>query len=158
VENSTNLDYLHFIRRWGAEWNVTSESYSNGYGRVEFVYENLDQDVAWLDGSNNILFEWYWNHNDTTVEATFDMQVTVSEVEVARVPNYGWTSGCPLSGEMLVDVDEAYWYDDGMVSDMRVYSWDVAVAFENGVADISVTRGNTVWNYSYHICNPVGVN
>lgn len=154
VESPDGLDYLHFIRRWGVEWNVTDVSYTNGYGRFEFEYSNLDQDVTTLNGSNDVLLEWRWYGDQATVEATFDVHVTIDEVQISKVPNYGWTSGCPSSGMMTMDIDEAYWYDDGTNSDMTLYSWEAAVVFEDGTATISVYRDNTVWTWTRELCTP----
>jgi len=154
VEDPDGLDWMQYIRYWGYTSNVTTQTHTNQSGYVNFQFENLDENYATVNGFNNTLVEWNYVSEDSTVEAVFDMDMTVADVVIGQVPSYGWISGCPLEGNMTFGIEQAYNVSIGETNDFRVRSWDVWVTFDMGVADISISSENEIWNFQCDVCNP----
>lgn len=156
VEESHDLDYMHYIRNWGYTSNLTDTTHTNMYGYINIEFDDLDQDICSVNGANNVLVEWTCISNDSTIEAIFDMEVTVDDVTMNCSSNYGQVSGCPLGGRLTMTIDESYSVNDGSSTDFSVRSWTVSVNFDDGVAGISVSSEGEVWSYTRQICTPPG--
>lgn len=156
VESSNSLDYLHYIRYWNYEDNNTDETYYDKSGHLDIEFTNLDQDVCQVNGFNNSILVWNYISPDSTVEAIFDMVVEVNDVYLGQVPNNGWINACPMSGDLLMDIDEAYSVTINSSTDFWVTSWSATVEFVDGTASVEVIRNNVVWNYELDLCTPFG--
>lgn len=154
IEDPTDCDYMHYVRSWSYDDNQTDYTHTNYDGFCDLVFTDLDQNACYINGENNVVYQWNYLSADSNVTAYFDMEVDVNNVQLNSVPNYGWVAACPASGTMTFDIDEAWSVNNGLATGMQVYSWQVSVSFEDGLATVSVTRDNTVWNYTYQVCNP----
>jgi len=153
LEDPDNLDYLHFIRHWGYQDNQVDQTHTNRSGHINLEYENLDTDQASVNGYNNVLVEWNYISDDTTITAMFNMAVTVENVILRPVSSYGWINGCPCSGRLTFDMDHSYNLDDGSSNQFVVRSWTVTVDYDEGYASVRVERDNEYWTYERQVCS-----
>jgi len=156
VEEPQGLDYMRFVRYWGYTDKNVEETHTNKNGHLDFEFTNLDTDECNVNGFNNAIYEWNYISGDSTVEAIFDMVVTVNNVTLREVPNNGWINACPFSGELTFEIDQAYQVTINHDTEFWVTSWEASVTFESGTAFVEVVRDNVYWNYSYSLCTPVG--
>jgi hypothetical protein len=155
LQNPAGLDYLHYIHRWEfAAKNATITNTSmNGYVNVEF--SDLDTDVAKINGTQNLTARWDYYSVDSNVTAIFDMDITASDIAIQQVPNYGWSSGCPTSGTVEMQLNASYSVNTGFGPDLTVKIWDCDVTFDMGVATVQLKSENKIWTYTREICVPV---
>ncbi len=156
IEDPQGLDYMNYIRYWAFNSNLTSQTHTNLSGNLNIVFSDLDQNECSIDGFKNAIFVWNYVSADSTVEATFDMEVDIDNVVLRQTPGYGWINGCPVSGTYTMTIDESYELTTGLDSDFNVQQWQVSVSITDGVATIEVTKDNTLWSYTYDFCAPYG--
>jgi hypothetical protein len=154
IEDPEGLDYLQFIRHWGVTDNRTDQTHTNKSGYINFQFENLDTEECTVNGTNDAIYEWNYVSTDSNVTAFFDMEVSVEDIVLKKTNSYGWNSGCPVSGELRMTIDESYSVRIGSNTNFWVSGWVVVIEFNDGVADVEVARGNVHWTYSCDICNP----
>jgi hypothetical protein len=154
IEEATGLDYLHFIKYWGYSSNYTEETHTDKTGHLDLVFENLDTDLGIVNGTNDVIMEWNYLSNDTSITAIFDIEAAVTDLTMSRVPSHGWINGCPLSGTYTMEVAESYSIAIGNYSDFWIDSWTVSITITNGIASVTVNRDNVVWNYDHTVCSP----
>jgi hypothetical protein len=156
AEEPDGLDYLHFIRQWGYTSNLTDQTHTDATGYINIEFAGLDEQTSTINGLNNILAEWKYISEDSIVTAIFDMDVTVTDVEIIKSDLYGWVSGCPHYGQLSMTVAQSYLVDYGSSDDFYVKDWEVLVEIEGGTADVRVSSDGLVWNYSHLICTVPG--
>jgi hypothetical protein len=155
IQNPAGLDYLHYIHHWefGAKNSVATHTSMNGDVNLEF--SDLDTDVAHINGTKNLVVEWNYFSIDSTVTAMFDMNVVATDIAIQQIPNYGWSSGCPSSGNVNIDLNVSYSLDTGFGPDLSVKTWSCKIAYENGTATVNMVSDNKFWSYTREICTPV---
>lgn len=154
VQEPDNLDWMQYIRHWGFTSNQVDVTHTNKSGYVNLEFENLDQEIATINGINNTLWQWNYISEDSTIEAVFDVEMNIVDVTVGQVPTYGWISGCPISGNVAMSIEQAYSVDYNDDDDFWVRNWNVWITFNDGVADVRINSENQVWNYQCDVCNP----
>lgn len=154
IEDPSGLDYLHFIRKWDFVFKNTNVSHVNMSAYLNLEYSGLDQNVAAINGTKDVFVKWVYVADDSTVEAQYDMDVAVNDINLSRVPNYPWSSGCPISGNIEIDINQSYLLSTDEGKTLRVRNWVVSVTFDNGEASISVSSEGKTWNYARTICLP----
>ncbi len=154
VQDPDNLEWMQYIRHWGYTSNLVDVTHTNKNGYVNLEFENLDQDIATINGVNNTLWEWNYYSNDSTIEAVYDVEMNIVELQVGQVPTYGWISGCPYGGNLAMSIEQAYSVNYGDDNDFWVRNWNVWITFDDGMADIRINSENEVWNYQCEFCSP----
>ncbi len=158
VEEASGTDYMHLIRHWdyatGEAYTVCTHSGIEGSLDVEF--EDLNTDLCVINGSNDITVEWNYITEDTTIEATFEIDMTVNEIGIEPVPSYGWASGCPSSGTISYTIVQTYTVEVDAVSDPVEKTWTATVTWEDGTASVRVYCGDYRWTYTRDVCDVVG--
>ncbi len=157
VEDASGADYMNYIHNWIFETDnsLTEETYADWTGRSQLQFTYLDQQTCNLDGSNHSVINWHYFATDTTIEAQFESNVTYSDIGFSQVPNYGWASGCPVSGTMNITMTQAYTLTVDDTPAEFNYDWNVRITFENGSAEIRVTHNNFSWQYTRDLCTVV---
>jgi hypothetical protein len=156
VEESTGLDFMHFIRYWGYTVLETDMTYTDRYGYVNLEYSDLDQQIGYVNGVNDTRFEWNYISVDSTVLAVFDIEAEFTDVTVRQVPGYDWASGCPCTGDITMTIDQAYTVDDGNSVDFYVKNWEATIHIDEGVASVHVVSDGEYWDFTHEICTPPG--
>jgi len=157
VEEATYADYMNYIHNWVFETDnsLTDETYTNWTGRSQLVFTDMDQQFCELNGSNNSTIEWNYLSNDTTIEAQFECNVSYYDVTFGQVPSYGWASGCPVSGRMNFNVAQDYTVTVNDNPAEFSNTWTVRIVFNEGSANIWVTRGDFSWHYTRDLCTVI---
>lgn len=154
IEEATGADYMDYIHNWLFETDdaLTGETYADWTGRTQLVYTDLDEQLCQLNGSGSAVINWNYISEDTTIAAELESGITYEEVVFGQVPSYGWSSGCPISGEMRIDLTQNYTItiDDTPVE--HSYTWSVKVVFSEGSASVRVTRNGVNWRYERDLC------
>jgi len=158
VENASGADFMHLVRHWDY---VTGEAYTvythtDMEGSLDLQFADLDTELCTINGVNDITVIWNYISGDTTIEATFEIEMTVDDISIAPVPTYGWASGCPTSGEIDFTVEQSYTIETDVVSDPIEKSWTVRVEWEDGVASVRVYWGDYRWTYTRDVCDVSG--
>ncbi|MBN2226442.1 MAG: hypothetical protein JW763_03675 [candidate division Zixibacteria bacterium] len=158
VEDASGADYMRLIRHWDF---VTGEAYTvythtDMEGSLDLEFEDLDTDLCMINGSNEITVTWNYISEDTTIEATFEIDITVDDIGIAPVPSYGWASGCPSSGTINYTIVQTYTIEVDEVSDPIEKTWTATVTWEDGTASVRVYCGNYRWTYTRDVCDVVG--
>ena len=156
VEESIDLDYMHFIRYWGYTVLEVDTTYTNRYGYINIEYSDLDQEIGFVNGVNNTRFEWNYISDDSTVETVFDMEAQFTDVTVYQVPGYDWASGCPCTGDIVMIVDQSYTAYEGNNVDFYVKNWEATIYIEGGVASVHLVSDGEYWDFTHEICTPPG--
>ena len=154
IQNPAGLDYMHYIRHWNFANRDTTITHANLGGGIDLEFSGLDGNVATINGTKNLLAEWIYLSNDTTLRAFHDMDVRVNDVTVQKSPDYGWSSGCPTGGSVNMDINQSYILNVGAGPDLHVKAWQVTVTFNDGVAAVRVVSAGAVWSYTKTVCTP----
>lgn len=154
LQEPSGLDYLHFIRHHTFAINSPVGSYINMTSNINLEFAGLDGDIATVNGTKNFLIHAVVMGVDTSVDATYGMEVAVSDITINKSPVSGWSSGCPASGSAEVAINQSYTITAGDVPTLHMNSWKAYVEFDNGTATVSVVKGSTVWHYTREICTP----
>jgi hypothetical protein len=154
IQNPNGLDYMHYIHHWNFANRDTTVTHTNLSGGIDLEFSGLDGNIATINGTKNLLAEWVYFSNDTTLKAFHDMDVQVNGVTVQKSANYGWASGCPTGGSVNMDINQSYIINVGAGPNLHVKTWQVTVTFNDGVAAVIAVSAGQVWNYTRTICTP----
>jgi hypothetical protein len=154
VEDPSDVDYVHFIDNWSFLAVNQDASHIDFTGRNDFQIADLDEQVCIINGTTVNNVEAVYIGVDTTAVATFAFDVTVTNLQISRV-NTEWESSCPLTGTLVIDLDEGFEWTSGTSQGSAIVSWDIDVAFNDGSATVTATNGVSHWRYTTQLCEVV---
>lgn len=152
VPSADSADYMRYIHHWYISSNFINVTHTNSSGDVDIVYTNLDTDTATINGTNDMMIVWNFISNDSTLTATFDIDVTVDNIRTKKAMD-GWISGCPCSGDINMTIAQSSILVVNDATTIRVRNWAIDISFNNGTATATITSDNEKWTYTYAVCS-----
>ncbi len=146
-----SVDYIHFIDNWNFTALDQEVSHTDYTGRSDFELANLNQNVAVANGTTTNSVETNYFAQDTTLANLFTFNVTLSDVNVAKV-NSQWLSGCPASGVLTMTLNDSYEWSNGLTGGSGDVNWEIGVTFNAGTATVTATNGSDTWRYECEVC------
>ncbi len=155
TENPLEMDYMHFIRSWDFNSNLTTVTHTNIDGHVNLEFAGLDGEFAIVNGSKDYNVEWNYVGQDSSVVAIYNMDITVDSVTIYHSPGSGWPTTCPSSGALQANIAQSYTVTKGSISNTLTRNWVATVTINEGTATVKVEGLNKVWNYTRDFCDPL---
>jgi hypothetical protein len=154
VENPLEMDYMHFVRRWDFVSKLTSVTHTNIEGRADLEFENLDGDMATINGTKELNVEWNYVNDDSNIVSVYEITAAIEDLTIYQSPGFGWSSGCPSSGSVRMEIAQSWTVTKGSVSNTTNLVWEVDIAINEGVAAVTVEGLNKIWHYTEDFCTP----
>jgi len=148
---AAELDYLRYIRHWSFVNEVATGTHTDLSGYFDIEVSGLDTDSALINGFDNFTVEAHVAA-DTTIDAVFAFESTISDVELVRVAETEWSDGCPCAGDINMDIDVSYTVTVESTPVLTTRTWEVSASFTNGVATVTAISNQQYWTYTYTMC------
>lgn len=113
--------------------------------RVDF--EDVNTVAAVGTGTMGITANSVYTEGQSTMDETFDFDITVGPMTYNRPTTDNWDSFETVEGE--VDIMLAYTLEGGVVTIDQ--DWTIEVTFDIDVAHVEATKGNTVWSFDHDL-------
>jgi len=150
-EPTTSVDYIHFIDSWTFEALNQDVSHIDYTGRNDFTLDNLEQNVAVVNGTTNHAVDIYYINGDTSMTNQFAFDVTVTNLNIPQIHDQ-WITGCPHSGTLTIGLTDTYAWTNATSNGNGTVNWDVDVTFNSGTATVEATNGAQTWRYTCEVC------
>jgi len=148
VEDALGSDGLTYKHAYVSNAADTSAEYENIALDGDLGFTGTDSDTALITGAFDVAIASKDVYNDSTIWKNWDIQVTLTDVQVARGES-GWNSGCPCTGTAEITVD--YSYTESQFPAIET-SWTYSVTFDNGNIQVDVAKGNFNSSYEAELC------
>jgi len=148
LDTPQGADAMNIRHRWTYTNLDTTVSYTN-YGAVgNFDFFGVDQETVNITGNNSLQVNMKETDNDLSIRHQFTMENTFTNLVIENVEGE-YNFGCPLSGSINVSVEMTYQIAENIAD---ITSWEFVYTFENGTAQVQVTRGSDRENYTCDFC------
>ncbi len=110
-------------------------------------YEDVNTVASVGTGTMEITSNSIYTEDQSTMDETFDFDITVGPLTYNRPTTGEWDSFETIEGE--VDITLTYTLEGG--AETIDQEWTIEVTFGNDVAHIEATKGNTVWSFDHDL-------
>ena len=147
AKDATAMHVKHNYNYVSADTTVSFTDVSNtGY----LAITGIDGNTATVNGTLGTVI----NDKDVSAAGTmwndWTIETTVTNLTVAK-DGSSWTSGCPATGTMVVNVEHRCAEN----LDVPVTTiWEMTATFTDGVADVDVVTGQLSTSYENSFCTP----
>lgn len=151
-QTNSGLAQMTYIHQWATAQPDKSVDYADYDGKMSSEYTGLNGSTATISGSNDWHFtsKTYSTNLAVWFDRTRDVEISGSilNLQVNQTVN-GWSTSCPHSGSVSGTVTLTDQEGEG---EPTVSNWSFSFTFNDGLASISISRGNTVWNKTADVC------
>lgn len=144
-QNADAVELRHFSQQTASDTTVTYTTYTTN-GQVDI--SGLDTDNSTVAGTVSMLSTQKYVSLDSTSVWTFDIDVTMSNLQVGRGDG-DWSYGCPTSGSITVTINSTY---QSSFSALASATYSYTLTFADGEATVAVTRGSESASYTNQFC------
>jgi hypothetical protein len=144
-----DAEEMYLVHNYKFEAQDTTVSFSNYANRGNIRIADIPSDTATLNGEFTAFIENKVVSDSDTEWELWDMEVTLSDVRVARTGTSSFDSGCPCAGAAVVTVQYLQ-AENQYVPTMTIWRFDVA--FDNGTINVDVSTGNLHTSYQHELC------
>lgn len=151
-QTNSGLAQMTYVHQWATAQPDKSVDYADYDGKMKGEFDGLNSNVATIMGSNAMHFTSMTYSTNLAVwfDRTRDVEIsgTVANLQISQTVN-GWSTSCPHSGTIHGTVTLTDQEGDG---EPIVSNWSFTFAFNDGLASVSISRGNTVWTRTAEVC------
>jgi len=144
IAGMDEIRYKHYYR---VAMDDTTVTYVNSDSHSDMRFTNLDDSVATVTGSYNLVIESKYVSADSTVWQDYDIQAALTSLTVNATS--GWSGGCPASGSVSVTVEATYQKDAEQAVSTN---WEFSLSFTDGMMETDVVLGTDSATYSSQVC------
>jgi hypothetical protein len=156
-QTNTGLAQLTYIHQWATSHPDKSVDYADYDGKMSGEFEGLNGNMATVTGSNAFHFTSMTYSTNLAVwfDRTRDVEINgnIQNLQISQTYS-GWSSSCPHSGSIAGTIALT---DREGSGEPTVSNWSFSFTFNDGLASISIQRGNTVWNRTAEVCRVPGL-
>lgn len=151
-QTNSGLAQMTYIHQWATAQPDKSVDYADYDGKMDGEFVGLNGTTATVNGNNDLHFssKTYSTNLAVWFDRSREIEVngTITNLQINQTVN-GWSSSCPHSGTIHGSVSLTDKEGDG---EPTVSNYSFSFTFADGLASISIQRGNTVWTKTAEVC------